>query len=100
VRLVGLATKIGDVQLHETFTAFAVPVKTRVAVKPLLGQEPRVLLAREMATCTDWPGVRVPLAGLKLTKKPLLENPLLEVDQSRLVWAEELLLTVAVQLQL
>ena len=75
VRFVGLAAKIGHVQLHGTLTAFAGPVNVRVAVKPLLEQEPRVLLTREMATDADWPAWQCATCRIEIDKETSIREP-------------------------
>ena len=73
--LAGLTLRVGAAQLHAIGTEFAGPWNVKVA---LAGQ---TLFGIEIVTRAVWPGVSVPLEGLKET--PLM--PLLVALQERLL---------------
>src|SRR5712692_358414 len=85
--LKGVTDKVGDAQLQVTWTIFAGPVKTR---SMCAGQT--VFAGTKTVTGLAWPGERGPCDWLKLA-------PVLEADQSRLLWLLASLITVTKQVQ-
>jgi len=84
----GVTDKVGDAQLQVTWTIFAGPWKARSIC---VGQT--VFAETKTVTGVVWPGEeRVPFGGLKLA-------PLLDADQSRLLWLLESLITDTEQVQ-
>ena len=74
-----MTDKVGDAQLQVTWTVFAGPWKARSIC---VGQT--VFAETKTVTGVVWPGEeRVPFGGLKLA-------PLLDADQSRLLWLLEI----------